>query len=181
MFSRNHTRVILVAITIVSIAAMACSISNPLRPRTVSTPTPSATPKLPPLPPVLVSRAPDRGEEQPVTSPIVLTFNQAMDRVSVEGAFSVAPTVAGALRWDNDKTVRFVPSGEGFSRDAEYQVNVSESAKAQNGLALQLPVNFRFKAIGFLEVSQVLPQQGTQDVASDSDITVMFNRPSSRW
>jgi hypothetical protein len=175
MFSRHITRAILAAVTIVSLAAMACNIGTPTPAPTRILPTP--TPKLPPLPPVLVSRAPDRGEEQPVTSPVVLTFNQPMDRASVESAFKVSPSVQGELRWDNDKTVRFLPSGEGFARDATYEVSVGESAQAQNGLALKLPIGFRFKAIGFLEVSQVLPQKDTQDVAPDSAITVMFNRP----
>lgn len=175
----RNVRAILVIVTLVSMIATACNITNPQPQRVISTatPQPTPTPKLPPLPPVMVSRVPDRGEEQPVTSPVVLKFNQAMDRASVESAFKVAPALPGELHWDDDKTVRFVPSGEGFQRDADYQVSVSESAKAQNGLALQLPINFRFKAVGFLEVSQVLPQKDTQDVAPDSVITVMFNRP----
>jgi len=173
MSSRHNTRAVLVAVTVVSIVVMACSVGKPMPTKVV----PTATPQLPPLPPVLVSRAPERGEEQPVNAPIVLTFDRPMDRASVEGAFRVLPAVAGTLRWDDDRTVRFIPSGEGFARDASYEVQVSESAKAQNGLALQTPISFRFKAVGFLEVSQVLPQQGTRDVAPDSDITVMFNRP----
>jgi len=178
MSLRTNKRAILTAVTIISIVTTACSITAP-RPQVVSTatPAPTATPKLPPLPPVLVIRAPDRGEEQPVASPIVLTFNESMDRASVESAFKVLPAVPGTLRWDDDKTVRFVPSGEGFARDENYSVTVGQGAMAQNGLALQLPINFRFKAIGFLEVSQVLPAPDTQDVAPDSAITVMFNRP----
>ena len=181
MFSPSNKHAILTAVTIISIITMACSISTP-RPQpqkvaATATPAPTATPKLPPLPPVLVTRAPDRGEEQPVTSPIVLTFNQPMDRASVESAFKMLPAVQGTLRWDDDKTVRFVPAGDGFARDASYEVQVSGEAKAKNGLSLQMPINFRFKAIGFLEVSQVLPQKDTQDVAPDSAITVMFNRP----
>ena len=171
--SRSNNRPILVAVTIITIfATLACSISTPRpQPQKVAgtaTLVPTATPKLPPLPPVLVTRAPDRGEEQPVTSPVVLTFNQPMDRASVESAFKVSPAVQGSLRWDDDKTVRFVPSGDGFARDANYEVKVSENAKAQNGLALQVPISFRFKAVGFLEVSQVLPQKDTQDVAPDA-------------
>jgi uncharacterized protein YfaS (alpha-2-macroglobulin family) len=180
--SRSNNHPILVAVTVITIfATLACSISTP-RPQpqkvaTTATLIPTATLALPPLPPVLVTRAPDRGEEQPVTSPVVLTFNEPMDRASVESAFQVSPAVQGSLRWDDDKTVRFVPSGEGFARDANYEVKVSASAKAQNGLALQMPISFRFKAVGFLEVSQVLPQKDAQDVAPDAVITVMFNRP----
>jgi alpha-2-macroglobulin len=179
MSFRRNTHVILIVVTIIAIAALACNTTNPARPRVVATATlvPTATPALPPLPPVLVTRAPDRGEEQPVTSPVVLTFNEPMDRTSVESAFQVSPAVQGSLRWDDDKTVRFVPEGSGFARDANYEVKVTESAKAQNGLALQMPISIRFKAVGFLEVSQVLPQKDTQDVAPDAVITVMFNRP----
>lgn len=178
MSFRKNTRALFTALTILTIVTLACSISTPKpQPQATATPVPTPTPKLPPLPPVLVNRVPDRGEEQPVTSPIVLRFSQPMDRASVESAFKILPAVSGELRWDDDKTVRFVPSGEGFARDESYTINVGEGAKAQNGLALQLPINFRFKAVGYLEVSQVLPQKDTVDVAPDSAITVMFNRP----
>ena len=170
MFSQRTARLILVSVTIVSLAAMACSINVPLRPRNVLN-------ILPPLPPVVQSHAPDRGEEQPVKAPIVLTFNQPMNTETVEGAFQVSPAVTGALRWDNDKTLHFVPSGEGLARDTYYQVSVSTDARAKNGLALQAPVSLRFKAVGFLEVGQVIPDNGTQDVAADTTVTIMFNRP----
>ena len=177
----SNKRTLLTALTILTVVTMACSITTPQpqppKVQATATVAPTATPKLPPLPPVLVNRSPARGEEQPVASPIVLTFNEPMDRASVEGAFKVLPSIPGQLRWDDDKTLRFVPTGEGFARDEDYTITVGENAKAQNGLAMQLPVNFRFKAVGFLEVSQVLPSPDTQDVAPDATITVMFNRP----
>ncbi len=182
MSFRRNIRILLTVVTLISLVMTSCNINRPVPPQpqrvvSTATPAPTATPNLPPLPPVLVTRAPDRGEEQPVTSPVVLTFNQAMDRATVESAFKVQPAIQGTLRWDDDKTVRFVPAGDGFARDADYEVQISSSARAKNGLALQMPISFRFKAIGFLEVSQVLPQKDTQDVAPDSAITVMFNRP----
>ncbi len=174
MISRRASKIIM-AITLISIIALAC---NPPTPTPSSTPTPAAspTPKLVELPPVLIARAPERGEEQGAQNPIVLVFNQAMDRPSVEEAFKISPLVKGDFQWQDDTTLKFVPSGE-FDRQETYQVAVDATARGKNGLAINTPVSFRFNAVGSLEVSQVLPAPDTADVEANSVITVMFNRP----
>ena len=53
-------------------------------------PTPSPTP-MPPTEPLLLARQPERGEELQVDAPLVLTFDQAMDKASVKGAFAIEP------------------------------------------------------------------------------------------
>ncbi|MGH2594125.1 MAG: Ig-like domain-containing protein, partial [Anaerolineae bacterium] len=130
------------------------------------------------LPPVLVDRAPQRGEEQGTAAPIVLVFDKPMDRKSTEEALSIAPGVPYSVKWEeNDTLLKIIPTGEGFDRDATYEVKVGTSAMAANGRNLLQELLFRFKAVGFLEVTQVVPAPDTQAVALTSDITVMFNRP----
>ncbi|MBN1889866.1 MAG: Ig-like domain-containing protein [Thermoflexales bacterium] len=175
MFSPRLSKIVLVVI-VLSIAALACNVPSPT-PTATPTPAATATPVPLNLPPVLLERTPERGEEQGTDAPITLVFNQAMEPTSVEAAFKLAPPVQGKFQWEDDKTLNFVPAGEGFAHDESYQVTLDTSARGKNGLALNNPVSFRFNAVGFLQVSQVLPAPDTLDVNPDSSITVMFNRP----
>src|SRR5512136_2989106 len=130
------------------------------------------------LPPFVIDRAPARGEEQGTEAPIKISFDKPMDRASVENAFQITPQVSGAFKWNNDNTqVSFVPAGQGFARGELYSVNVLTTALATNGQMLGQPLQFTFKAVGFLEVTQVVPADGAEGVDPNSDITVMFNRP----
>jgi len=130
------------------------------------------------LPPFVIDRVPARGEEQGTEAPITLSFDKPMDRASVESAFQITPKVSGAFKWNGDNTqVAFVPTGQGFARGELYSVNVLTTALAANGQMLGQPLQFTFKAVGFLDVTQVMPADGAEAVDPDTDITVMFNRP----
>lgn len=130
------------------------------------------------LPPFMIDRAPARGEEQATAAPITIAFDKPMNRASVEAAFQITPQVNGAFKWNADDTqVQFVPTGQGFSRGELYSVNVLTTAQSTSGQLLGQPVAFAFKAVGFLDVSQVLPADGSTDIDPAADITVMFNRP----
>ncbi len=144
-------------------------------------PTPTVTAKpLPPTNPVIIERSPERGEEARVGGVVQIGFDQAMDKDSVEGAVQVVDAegqpVEGSFEWSDEATVRFTPAGE-LDRAASYRVSVGEGARSQKGLALIRPAQFDFSTVGYLEVTQVIPAPGTQDVEHDSSITVMFNRP----
>jgi hypothetical protein len=148
-----------------------------------ATPTagPTATPR-PPGNPVLVDRQPAQGEELAVDQPIVLTFDQAMDRASVEQSVVVAAgdglsaPVAGAFDWLRDNVVAFTPA-QGWNRAARYRVSLQETAKSARGLPLARPALFQVNTIGYLAVAQTIPADGASDAAADSLITVLFNRP----
>ena len=88
-----------------------------------ATPSPTITPTpLPPQPPRLLSRSPERGEEHRPDAPLVFRFDQAMDADSVGRAFSIEPDVAGTLSWDDQRTMLFTPDRRGFRRETEYRV-----------------------------------------------------------
>ncbi len=130
------------------------------------------------LPPIVVNRVPERGEEQGTESPIVVSFDKPMDRASVEQSFEISPKIPGNFKWNDTNTaVQFVPTGNGFARGETYNVKLSDTAKAENGKTLGQPIAFTFKAVGFVEVTQVIPADGAQDIDPASEITVMFNRP----
>jgi len=139
------------------------------------TPPPTATPL--PLPaPRLLSRSPAPGEELPLDAPIVLTFDQPMDRASVEAAFTISPTVDGTFTWTDERTLAFAASG-GLGRGVRYRVTVAETAKNLEGTPLAEPITFDLSAVGYLEVSQVMPAPGSDELDPDTVVTVVFNRP----
>ncbi len=143
-----------------------------------STPGPTATPR-PPGSPVVVDRQPAQGEELAVDQPIVLTFDQAMDRTSVEQALRVEAgdgPVAGVFDWQRDNVVAFRPA-QGWERAARYRVSLQDTAKSVRGLPLARPAQFQVSTIGYLAVAQTIPADGANDVSADSLITVLFNRP----
>jgi uncharacterized protein YfaS (alpha-2-macroglobulin family) len=130
-----------------------------------------------PLPPHVIQVTPAPGEEQPLDSPLQVIFDQPMDADSVQQAFRIQPDVTGDFEWPFPHVLRFKPMGTGFKRAAHYTVTLDEAARSQAGLALSEPVQFRFTTIGFLEVTTVQPADGSQDIATDASVTLLFNRP----
>jgi uncharacterized protein YfaS (alpha-2-macroglobulin family) len=144
--------------------------------------TPSPTPRPPYVPPppgtvspVIIQRTPEPGEELPLDGAVELVFDRPMDRESVEAAFSIA-NVRGSFEWRDERTLRFKPA-QGLERDAEYEVYLAPTARDIEGQPLDGAYTFRFRTVGYLEVSQVIPAPGSADVAADGTITLMFNRP----
>ncbi len=156
-------------------SATAMSMPSPT-PKASSTPAASPTP-VPPHEPRLLSRLPERGQEQLVDAPIVLQFDQAMDRASVEQAFAIAPAVEGAFSWPDAQTLQFRPGASGFARDATYRVTIGTGARSAVGLALAEPIEFSFRTVGYLEVAGAFPAPDSEDVETTSAIRVVFNRP----
>ncbi|MDY7040001.1 MAG: Ig-like domain-containing protein, partial [Chloroflexota bacterium] len=131
---------------------------------------------LEPTPPQVVSRTPARGEEQGVDSPIILVFDQAMDKASVEASFTVEPAVEGTFTWPDERTLHFIPAAA-WERGIRYRVLLSTAVRSTAGLALEAEYAFRFSTVGYLEVAQVQPADGTDEVDMNAAVTVMFNRP----
>lgn len=125
--------------------------------------------------PTLIARSPAQGEALAPGAPIELVFDRAMDQASVAAALSVAG-VTGAVSWPDARTARFTPATS-LQRAATYEVALGDSAKAADGTPLAAPLRFRFATAGFLEVGQVIPADGANEVQPGATITVFFNRP----
>lgn len=126
--------------------------------------------------PQVIGVQPFPGEEMALDAPLTLVFNQAMDAASTEAAWQVDPAIEGAFTWTDDRTLQFAPA-EGWTRGQHYEVTILASAAAQNGLTLGDDYTFTARAVGFLEVSSVIPADGVEGIAADATITVAFNRP----
>jgi uncharacterized protein YfaS (alpha-2-macroglobulin family) len=126
--------------------------------------------------PAIVQRSPEPAEELAVDSPIVVVFDRAMNRTTVEAAFSLSPHADGRFEWPDERTVQYFAAAE-WERGTEYRVLISTTATSQDGEPLAERYTFRFRTIGYLAVTQTLPVDGSAAVAVDSTIFVMFNRP----
>ncbi len=151
--------------------------ARPAAPAATATPTVAPTPTVEPLdlPPVAVSTAPQRGQEQPLDAPVVIAFDQAMDEASTAAAFAIEPATEGLISFDGNALV-WTPK-EPLARGESYRVSVSQQARSATDEPLAAPVDLRFNAVGFLEVTSSQPADGNEEVNVDSPITVIFNRP----
>jgi len=123
----------------------------------------------------VVAITPDRGEEQLLTAPVTIVFDQPMDPASTASAFSIEPAVPGQVKVEGNRLI-FSPT-ERLKRGAEYRVNLAQTATSAAGQPLPYPVSFRFNTVGFLEVTGTQPARGATEVSVDTSITVAFNRP----
>jgi len=126
--------------------------------------------------PTVIHRSPARGEEVRIDGIVEIMFDQAMDRASVQTAWAIEPLTAGVFTWPNDCTLRFAPISA-WTRDTVYRVSLSQAACSTAGEALATDFVFQLRTVGYLEVSQILPADGSEEIAVDSEIFVMFNRP----
>ncbi len=129
------------------------------------------------LPPHVIDVAPYPGEEVPGDQPVTVTFDQPMDRASVEAAWTVETGVSGEFTWaDDDQSVQFIPQ-DGWPRATRVAITIGTEAQTANGLALEDPYDFFVQTIGRLEVGTVIPAPDAAGVAADATITLSFNRP----
>ncbi|CAG0930333.1 hypothetical protein TFLX_01664 [Thermoflexales bacterium] len=78
------------------------------------------------------------------SSPVKLTFSQAVDRASVEAAFSIEPETKGAITWKAN-VLTFKPVHE-WVGDTSYTVSLSTSVKTNDGgRPLKDPFIFHFR------------------------------------
>ncbi|MCL5996127.1 MAG: Ig-like domain-containing protein, partial [Chloroflexi bacterium] len=151
------------------------AVLNTVTPGTAPTAGPTPTP-LPLANPVMVDREPVQGEELQLDKPVVLTFDQPMDRSSVEQALQIEPRVDGTFDWTRDNVVSFKPA-QNWERAQRYSLSLSDTAKSTKGLTLARPEMFNVSTVGYLEVAQTIPANEARDVSADTRITVLFNRP----
>ncbi len=129
-----------------------------------------------PLPPHVTEIQPYPGEEVLSDQPITVRFDQPMDSASVEAAWQMTPEAPIQFTWVDERTVQAIPQG-GWQRATRYHVTLGTGARSAEGTSLEEAYRFFVQAIGYLEVSAVIPAENAEGVAADATITVSFNRP----
>ncbi|MEA1894940.1 MAG: cohesin domain-containing protein [Euryarchaeota archaeon] len=92
-------------------------------------------------PPTVIGNLPT-GTDVPVATDVTVTFDEAMNQTSAEGAFSITPDVDGAFSWSGN-IMTFTP-GADLADNTTYDVTISTGAKdlAGNQLAELFTCNF---------------------------------------
>ncbi len=183
---RNKTqpglfRVMMTLFGLMALVSVSCNlpfgggINQPLATQTAAQPT-----QLPvqqeELPPTILEVQPEPGSILTSSKGVVVTFDQPMDRPSVEGALEVQPVMAGRFEWLDDTSVRFVPD-QTLPLDTPITFTLQTTAKDKSGKNLARSFSFVFRTAGELRITERLPQPDVQDVDPTSIIAVTFNRP----
>ena len=133
-----------------------------------------------PLAPSVVGIQPAGGQELPLNGEIALLFDQDMETVRTGDAWTlVGPeegVVTGKINWSDNRTMHFKPH-TALDADAVYLGVLEAGAASSQGVPLVEPLHVNFQTTSSLQVSQVFPQDGSKDVASNAVITAIFNHP----
>ena len=111
---------------------------------------------------------------------IVVTFNQAMDRASVEAGLVLREAgeeaVAGSFEWDEGSTVVTLTPNEALELDAPYQVSAPAGLRGAQGGEMPSARGARFETIGLPQLLYTRPADGETD-ASLSGVSLGYNNP----
>jgi hypothetical protein len=99
-----------------------------------------------------------------------------MDRPSVESAFGGDLTLYGALNWQDDSTLEYIPDAA-FPPGSTLSVSISTAAKSANGMTMLQPVSLTYSTSDYLRLVQFLPTDQAADVNPTSAIVAAFNQP----
>jgi uncharacterized protein YfaS (alpha-2-macroglobulin family) len=120
--------------------------------------------------------APGKGPIR-LDTPLVLTFNQPMDRQSVEASFSLTgPTgpVPGVSSWNAQATEYTFRPGNLLARNSQYQVHLSKAARGMGGTPIQADFSSLLRSLPGLIVTGSKPgPSGTVDASQG--ITLFFS------
>lgn len=131
--------------------------------------------------PVLVSREPGTMAQQvPLNAPLVLTFNQAMDRESLQAHLALRDNqgraVPGRVEMSEDlKTAKFIPASL-LMRDTNYTALVPAETQTAGGTPLATDISWRFKTVGPLKLLESNPRQGFSTTVYQG-VLLYFNSP----
>ncbi|KPJ54121.1 hypothetical protein AMJ39_01565 [candidate division TA06 bacterium DG_24] len=132
-------------------------------------------------PPAVLRYEPaDRRMNVPQSSPIIITFDDRMNRSATGAAISIEPTVEGAIAWSRQSSIfHFFPS-DTFPSDSMIRVRVGKDAADRGGNQLGREVEWSFITEVRLDtipprLKDVEPDSGAVQVPVSSDIVFTFN------
>lgn len=109
-------------------------------------------------------------------APISLRFSTLMDTASVEAALRLRPAFAHEVRWSG-QLLEIVPT-ESLRAETEYILDIGEDAFDVSGVELGAPIRIGFRTLTpGLELSMLVPSDGTDGIGPTSPIAVFFDEP----
>ena len=123
----------------------------------------------------IVSIDPFPGQPLALDGDVTFHFNRRIDCGTSRAAFRVEPFIDGSLGCDG-YSLTFSPAGA-YPRGTAYVFELAASVAALDGASMPAPYRAAYTSVGFLQVSEILPPAQAQDVPTDSDVTIVFDRP----
>ncbi len=146
-------------------------------PQPTNTPAPSLIGNAGPLHPRVIGQNPTQGQEAPLDGVFEVYFDQPMQPdTAVLVTDDNGDPIDGEATWPQPRVLRFKPA-KTLQPGSRYQVTLDDTVASIDGVPLLEGLTLDFYTIGDLAVSQIAPADGITDVAVDSVITVIFNRP----
>ena len=93
---------------------------------------------------VVVGSPMDGSKTVALQQPILVSFNQPMDRPSTEAAVLIAPATNVAFTWQSTSKLEVQPTSGNLAPNTQYQVTVGPGAKTAAGQLLAAPQTFTF-------------------------------------
>ncbi|GAB5490849.1 MAG: hypothetical protein Phog2KO_10640 [Phototrophicaceae bacterium] len=122
-----------------------------------------------------VDSEPLTGAELGLDMPIELYFDRPIDCATVADAFTITPSVDGAVNCDGT-SLTFTPA-DSFERASTYIVMLDTDLRGIDGAQLFESLLLIFNTVGFIQITETFPSPDTFDIQLDTTITVIFNRP----
>lgn len=117
----------------------------------------------------------------PNNSIVWVSFNEPMDRVTVEKAFSIQSDgeYSGYFQWINDQRVQYVFT-QPLTTGKRYTVNITKSAQDKTGNKLIADLLYSFyinqATLTKPNISQTFPLNLSEGMAKDINISITFNK-----
>ncbi|MFL7868568.1 MAG: Ig-like domain-containing protein, partial [Anaerolineales bacterium] len=129
--------------------------------------------------PRLVSVEPSDEQTLALDPTFKLTFNQAMDPLSLENGFVLLGDgipIAGESEWNEDNTEMTFKPDEQLERSLTYTVSITKDAKAASGTPIALEQQYQYFTYGDFSVQGSEPaNEGTK--AEQGSVRVFFTTP----
>lgn len=123
----------------------------------------------------LLDSEPAIGEELALDGNIAFYFDRPIDCSTVGTAFSIQPSVEGAISCDGASLV-FTPSSD-FDRANTYVASLDALVRGIDGAQLLDAIEYQFDTVGFVQISETFPSPDAEGIELDTTITIIFNRP----
>ncbi|MGI8586166.1 MAG: Ig-like domain-containing protein [Chloroflexia bacterium] len=107
---------------------------------------------------------------------LLLSFDQPMDRRSVEHALRFSPPVPGDFTWDADNQVRFNPA-TGLLRGVSYTVALTDGARSRVGVPLPPTTIWGFSTLPAPALAAAYPAPDAVGVPAAPTLVLTFTRP----
>ncbi len=111
---------------------------------------------------------------------VEVRFSQPMDATTTAAAFTLLDAsgakVDGSVEWPSPDRLHFKPA-QPLNAGSRYEASLKEDAKSAKGDLLKEASTLSYEVTGAIGVGQAFPANGTENVANNSTITVLFDRP----